>query len=173
MVKWILRWCWRCLPPPPAVGAGAGDRGAAASRRLPQHVRGPLPPLHGPQHPLQRSGVSGRVPPAPQQGVHVREQTGQRRPAQRWDRVHEVRNLKGAFHTCRLTVSQWYFPLFKHPYLPCQPVRWRLWFKLFFSDCSLWFCVHDVLKAFRDAFLSRQWKYCWVHRKPVHTKLPK
>lgn len=68
---------------PPAAGAGAGDRGAAATGRLPEHDPGPRPPGHGAQRALHGAGVPGRVPPAPQQGVAGGQQAGQRRPAQR------------------------------------------------------------------------------------------
>lgn len=76
--KWI-RWFLFCV----VVGAGAGDWGAATQSSLPEHDRGPSPSLNGPQHSLQRGGVSGRVSPAPQQGVYVWKQAGQRSSAQR------------------------------------------------------------------------------------------
>lgn len=62
------------------IGAGVGDWGAVAQSSVPQHDRGPGSPLHGSQHSLQWGGVSRRVPPAPQQGVHVRKQACQRSP---------------------------------------------------------------------------------------------
>lgn len=96
--KTVVLMCFYFLHP--AVGAGPGDWGATAPRCLPQHDRGPLPPFNGPQHTLQWGGVSGWVPPAPQQRIHVREQTGQRRPAQRfggmleWGRLQTSDGLK-------------------------------------------------------------------------------
>lgn len=68
---------------PPAVGAGAGDRGAAATGGLPEHDPGPQPPGHGAQRSLHRGGVPRRVSPAPQQGVSGGKQASQRCPAQR------------------------------------------------------------------------------------------
>lgn len=68
---------------PAAIGAGAGDRGAAATGGLPEHDPGPQPPGHGAQCTLHWGGVPGGVTPAPQQGVAGRQQTSQRRPAQR------------------------------------------------------------------------------------------
>lgn len=71
------------LSRPPAVGAGASDRGAAATGSLPEHDPGPEPPCHGAQRSLRRGGVPRRVAPAPQQGVTGRQQASQRCPAQR------------------------------------------------------------------------------------------
>ena len=68
---------------PPAVGAGAGDRGAAATGGLPEHDPGPQPPGHGAQRSLHGGGVPRRVTPAPQQGVAGGKQASQRCPAQR------------------------------------------------------------------------------------------
>lgn len=36
-----------------AVGTGSGDRGAAQTRCISEHDRGPISPLHGAQHTLQ------------------------------------------------------------------------------------------------------------------------
>lgn len=63
------------------IGAGVGDRGAAAPGSLPEHDRGPGSSLHGAQHAFQWGGVFGRVPPAPQQGIHVWKQACQRSTA--------------------------------------------------------------------------------------------
>ena len=60
-----------------AVRAGAGDRGAAAQGGLFEYDGGSGSPLHGPQYSLQWGGVSGRVPPAPEQGVDVWKQARQ------------------------------------------------------------------------------------------------
>lgn len=68
---------------PPAVGAGAGDRGAVATGGLPEHDPGPQPPGHGAQRTLCRGGVPRGVTPAPQQGVTGGQQASQRCPAQR------------------------------------------------------------------------------------------
>lgn len=68
---------------PPAVGAGAGDRGAVAAGSLSKHDPGSQPPGHGAQCTLCRGGVPGGVTPAPQQGVPGGKQASQRCPAQR------------------------------------------------------------------------------------------
>lgn len=64
------------------VGASAGDRGAVAARRVPQPDAGPQPPGHVAERALRRGRVSGRVAPAPQQGVAGRQQAGKCRAAQ-------------------------------------------------------------------------------------------
>lgn len=49
--------CHGCLCA--VVGAGAGDRGAAAQGSVFEYDGGPGPPVDGAEHSLQRGGVSG------------------------------------------------------------------------------------------------------------------
>lgn len=79
----VLPVCYTSWMLSVVVRAGAGDRGAAAQGSLFEYDRGSSSPLHGPQHSLQWGGVSGRVPPAPEQGVHVWKQACQCSSTQR------------------------------------------------------------------------------------------
>lgn len=80
LFKILLNFLFTFLP---AVRAGSGDRGAAATGRLPERDPGPQSPGHGAQHSLRRGGMFGGVPPTPVQRVSGWEQACQRRASQR------------------------------------------------------------------------------------------